>query len=171
MRLRQRLDVVVEPITLGEAKAALREYSDHEDGKITQLITAGRQWAEDYTSRSWAVQGYVVSYDGPPSKVALPYPPLASLDKVTYLLADGTEQQGSVNDWRVDLIGSTVTPVSVPETVTGYVLEYTAGAQIIPEAVKQAILLYVKAAYEDIPASEWQSGAERLIYPYKELGV
>lgn len=171
MHLKQLLGVVVEPITLDEAKAALREYSDHEDGRITQLITAGRQWAEDYTGCSWAVQHYVISLDGLPREpIKLPYPPLASLDKITYVAADGAQTTGSVEDWRVDLIGSTVTPgASVPAGAC--VLEYTAGGQIIPEVVKQAILLYVKATYEDIPGSEWQPQAERMLYPYKELRV
>ena len=59
-----------------------------------------------------------------------------------------------------------------PNLYTGDETEYiTTNGQIIPEVVKQAVLLYIKATYEDIPGSEWQPQAERMLYPYKELRV
>ena len=39
-------------ISLDEAKEHLRVDGDDDDGYVTALITAARQWAEEYTQRS-----------------------------------------------------------------------------------------------------------------------
>jgi hypothetical protein len=57
---------VCEPVSLDEAKAFLRVTSTSEDDLITELITAAREWCEEYCRRSFINKGYVQYLDSFP---------------------------------------------------------------------------------------------------------
>lgn len=68
----------VEPVSLEEAKDHLRivDFSD-DDNYVATLVTAARQWCEDYCDRSFADQQYTVAFDdffG--TRIELPRPPV-----------------------------------------------------------------------------------------------
>jgi hypothetical protein len=56
----------IEPVTLAELKTHLREFSslstDKED-QLTSLVTAGREWVEDYTGRALIEQQWRLTID------------------------------------------------------------------------------------------------------------
>ena len=174
MRIRVITNPNAEPISVIDAKTALRVYGTASDDLVSALITAGRQWAENYTGCSWAAQTLEATMDGvPASPVELYYPPLGTLDKVTVTDEDGTEHQCDTSDWIVDKEGAVLTLKTGAELPQGAqcAIRYTTTASHVPEVVKRAILVYVKGMFEDIPGQEWLPTAERMLFPYKELRV
>lgn len=162
-----------EPVTVDEAKASLRVYGTYSDDLLSALITGGRQWAENYTGCSWAEQTYDLILDSvPEGKVRLYYPPVDTLDAVTVIDNQGAAVTCSTGDWVLDPAGAATlkSGARLPEGVS-CTIRYTCGSEDVPEIVKQAILLWVKGTFEDIPGPEWLPTAERLLYPYKELRV
>jgi uncharacterized phiE125 gp8 family phage protein len=109
----------VEPITLDEAKDHLRveiEDSD-QDTVIKDLITAAREYAENYTHRALVTQTWDVWFDRWPSGdyIELPKPPLQSVTTVSY-----TDYEGS----STSLVANTDYVVDTDSLFGRVVLEY-----------------------------------------------
>jgi hypothetical protein len=68
-----------EPVTLDEAKAHSRITSDDEDDLITDLITASRVQAENFTSRGLLPQTFAMYLDGFPGSQWFEGSPLGSM--------------------------------------------------------------------------------------------
>lgn len=56
----------VEPVSLSDAKAQARIESTADDSLVTALITAARQWAEQYTARAFITQTWRLWLDAAP---------------------------------------------------------------------------------------------------------
>jgi hypothetical protein len=118
----------VEPVTLAEAKAALRVDGSEEDAYINTAISVAREWAEEFTNRALHTQTWVATFDSglltksryfscPSSNrlfsllpdsglVELPRPPLQSVTSVTYIDSDGAEQTLSTANYTVDILSA-----------------------------------------------------------------
>lgn len=88
-------DATVEPITLAQAKAHLREEQDetHNDLLITSLIAVARQAAEDRLQRTLIETTWQRTLDAFPrgdGHVQLLMPRILSVESVKYLALDGT---------------------------------------------------------------------------------
>lgn len=88
-------DATVEPITLAQAKAHLREEQDetHNDLLISSLITVARQAAEDRLQRTLIETTWQRTLDAFPrgdGHVQLLMPRILSVESVKYLAPDGT---------------------------------------------------------------------------------
>lgn len=101
----------VEPVTLAEAKAHLRVDTSDDDAYIVTLITAAREWCEEYLDRTLVHTQWVMRFDRFPvdstSDIELPRPPVVSSGTATsvtvaYTLEDGTTATYSTNLFRVD---------------------------------------------------------------------
>jgi uncharacterized phiE125 gp8 family phage protein len=101
----------VEPVTLAEAKAHLRVDTSDDDAYIGTLITAAREWVEEYLDRTLVHTQWVMRFDRFPvdstSDIELPRPPVVSSGTATsvtvaYTLEDGTTATYSTNLFRVD---------------------------------------------------------------------
>ena len=101
----------VEPVTLAEAKAHLRVDTSDDDAYIVTLITAAREWVEEYLDRTLVHTQWVMRFDRFPvdstADIELPRPPVVSSGTATsvtvaYTLEDGTTATYSTHLFRVD---------------------------------------------------------------------
>lgn len=97
----------VEPVTLSEAKAHIRVDTSEDDTYIGTLITAARQWVEQYVDKALVDQQLVMRLDAFPYEIELPRPPMvtsgtATAVTLTYTLGDDTTAVLSASQYRVD---------------------------------------------------------------------
>lgn len=144
----------VEPVTLAEAKAHLRIDGTESDTEITAMISAARDAAEQYCNRYWAQTEIALTYDVLPATgpLHLPFPDVLTVDEITYLDADGVEQEITV--FTVDAFRQEVRVTEWP-VGTAVRVAVTVGpdlsaspADYIPPGVKHAVLMLVADMYE-----------------------
>jgi len=101
----------VEPVTLAEAKSHCRIDTDTDDAYIGNLITAAREWCEQYLDRTLVHTQWVMRFDKFPSSgiepVELPRPPMVSSGTATAVSIVFTQEAGqtstySTAEYRVD---------------------------------------------------------------------
>lgn len=149
-----------EPVTLAEAKAHLRIDTTADDTLIESLITAARQWCEDYERRAYVTQTITVKLDRFTNKIVLPKPKLQSVTSVKYIDTAGVEQTLSTDIYNVDTYRepgriTLAYNQSWPTTRDDYnavEIVYVAGygdAADVPDRVKCAIKLIVGHLYEN----------------------
>lgn len=156
----------IEPVTLSEAKLAMRVDIDDDDTLIEFYITAARRWIEEVCRPRLAMLTQTwkyVSDEYPASDtVELPVYPLLSVTSVTYTdEADATTIVASSN-YVVDVISepgrirlkSTASWPSVTlQVVNGFAVTFVAGfgaaASAVPAELRQAIQLLVAHQYEN----------------------
>ena len=93
MELKVLTHPVAEPLTLDEAKLHLRVDDTADDALITGLITAVREWTENFLVGSLAEQTRTVSLSHwPMGAFRLPGGPVQSITSVTYEDEDGDTQ-------------------------------------------------------------------------------
>lgn len=121
-----------EPLNLEEVKLHLRinpgDTSEDID-ILTPLISAAREYCENYCGKSLAEQTVTV-YSEMSGTVTLPRGPVISVDSVTV--------DGEAVEYTADVRRGTVT-VNKP----GAVITYTAGCEETPYLVRQAMLLLI----------------------------
>lgn len=153
-----------EPVSLVEAKAHLRVGLDEEDDLISALIVTAREHVENVTGRQLVTAAKELTLSGFDVRddclILLPYPPLQSVDTITYIDTGGDEQTLAANKYQVDM---TVEPAELlpawgeswPATRCQFgsvTIAYTAGygdAADVPAAIKAAMLLIVGNLYEN----------------------
>ncbi len=181
-----------EPITLEEAKNHLRVSSDDENTLITSIIKVAREIAENFTHRALASQTLEYIIDDFPEKViTLPMPPVESIESIKYKNSEGVE--ATWDDSKYIFLDSEPAkivpaygeyfPSFTPYPIGAVKIRYKAGYEvesddpniIIPEAIKQALLLLIGHYFENreillerghIPKTIPFS-AEALLYSYK----
>lgn len=171
---------MAEPVDLLEARAHLRVIHDDEDGLIAPLITAAREWVENFTGHI-LVQREVtqrLSCFKHPRLFAWPIADDATVT-ATYVDSDGSTQTLTGarlifgNGWAelATAFGSSWPTSYGPATVTveaGY-----ATADDVPQSMKQAILLLVgswysqREAVSDKAMAEVPLAVEALCQPYR----
>ena len=180
----KRTTTPTEPITLPEAKLHLRVDGTDEDTLITALISAARETCEDRIEGSIPVTGWKLTLDAFPDAIRLPRAPIASVESVKYLDADGVQQTLSALDYLVDTVSTPgyIVPAygkAWPETreqINAVEVEYTAGSATTPAALKAWMLLAVGEMYANREASSERPSvahgfAERLLDPFRYWGA
>jgi len=160
----------VEPVTVAEAKAHLRVDTSDDDTYIGTLITAAREWCEQYLDRTLVHTQWVMRFDRfPPSgeePVELPRPPMvtsgtATAVSVTFTSEAGATSTYSTSQYRVDrnatpgaikpIYGSTWTPHLEDDnsiSVTWWA-GYGAAGSSVPATIRHAMLMLVGHWYEN----------------------
>ena len=150
-----------EPITIDEAKQFLRLLPDDnsEDNFISGLITAAREYCENFTGRALATQTIAMYLDEIPVSVEVPMPPLQSVDKIDVIDADKiVHELISGADYLVDSgeVSSIIFMDSAKEVVAQLYpvnpvqITCTVGyGANIPVGIKHAMLLLVAHWYEN----------------------
>ena len=160
----------LEPVTLTEAKAHLRVDTDADDVYVAHLITAAREWIEQYLDRTLIQTQWVMRFDKFPDSgiepVELPRPPMVISGTATAVTVTFTQDQGSTStystaEYRVDrhatpgtilpIYGSTWTPHRQDDnaiSVTWWA-GYGPNGSSVPAAIRHAILMLIGFWYEN----------------------
>lgn len=169
-----------EPVALAYVKTAIGEDYDDHDAMITGLITSARQEAEDFLNKSLVQKVWLAAFDGwPPPRIALPNGPLVSLDSVVVTDVNGAattvsdQYLADTNGCGLVLKESAALPSVTLREVNGVQVTYTAGmtAADCPQKIKDAICLWVKGRYYDIPENEWRGAFERSLWPERSVPI
>lgn len=159
---------VTEPISLSEAKAYMMIDADYasDDADISLLISTARERLEQYLNVGLAEREVTLQWPGNPIELPLsPNGAITSLkdkdnvdvpaDKYTAsAYRDKTiwvnNQSSSGIEWFYAIDNSYVTPFSgyVSDVNTIYTLVYSTGYDVLPKALKQAILAEVDYLYK-----------------------
>jgi uncharacterized phiE125 gp8 family phage protein len=168
-----------EPVTLDEFIQHSRIPGDvSELGLVQSYIETARIDVEERLRQALITQELRVVLDKWPSgrTLLLPRPPLISVESVTYVTSDGTEETLSVDDYSIDtnsepgriiLNAGAVWPGSLRES-GAIVIDYTAGygaRAAVPENYKQAIRLLAAHYYENREAVIVDRGAAAHVLP------
>lgn len=144
-----------EPISLTDAKLHLRADIDDEDALISELIATAREYCEGITSRALAPQT-IIAYPKSFSE-ALPRPPIQNVAAVIYTDSTGAEHTMAPGvDYLVDTVNERLVlpagkawPTFAPNPVNPIIVEYTAGYDIPPRTVRQAMKLLISYWYDN----------------------
>lgn len=155
----------VEPVTLAEAKAHCRVDTSDDDTYIGTLITAARQWVEEYLDRSLVNTQWTMRLDAFPYEIELPRPPIASSGTVTavtltYTLGDDSTATLSTSAYRVDRqstpgvvrqLRNGTWPANLDDYNAVQVTwwgGYGASGTSVPAAIRHAMLMLIAHWYE-----------------------
>lgn len=161
--------VSVEPLTIAEVKLHLRLPDETIEHDLLQgLITAAREYCEEYTRRAISEQTLELMLDlFPGSEIVLPRPPLQSVLSIKLKDTDGAETTIANTNYLVDadsdngrivLAPGAVWPVFEPYPANPIRIQFIAGYTSIPQTIKQAMLLLVGHWYENREATGTASG-------------
>jgi len=168
--LTRQTQPAVEPVTLSEAKAHCRIDSTDDDAYIATLISAAREWCEQYLDRSLVHTQWVMRFDKfPPDgtmDIELPRPPMATAGTatavaLTFTYENGTTATYSTASYRVDrngvpgtvktLYGQTWPPHLQDDNAISVTWwgGYGASGTSVPAAIRHAMLMLVCFWYEN----------------------
>ena len=171
----------VEPVSLTDMKLHLRVTCSEDDGLITALIVAARQWCEDFEGRAYITQTITMNMEWLFSQIILPKPLLQTVESITYIDTGGDVQTLSTDLYDVDAVrepGQIVRAFSqsypqVRGDVNGVTIVYKAGygdaATDVPDRTIAAIKLFVGHLYEnritvtDVKMNELPLGVKALL--------
>lgn len=182
MLIKTIIPVSVEPVTQSELKQHLRlpEGSD-EDELLLRLIMAAREYAEHYTRRALAEQTLEGILDQFPkaNAIQLPCPPILSAEHIIYRNDKGLDSTLAPTDYVVDvdagqvmLSSGTAWPVFTPFPSSAVRVRYVAGYELLPNTIRQALLMLIGHWYENREATGTVSGeiafsVHALLAPYR----
>lgn len=152
------ISTTTEPVTLAEAKDHAIVWVPDHDSMIERMISAARSAAEQITGRSLALSTWENWLDAFPDEIKLLWPPILTIEEVTYVDPDGTTQVLSSSLYSLDLRSEPgwLLPAygtDWPETrdvANAVKVRYTAGyGSSCPEDVKLWILAQVRNWYDN----------------------
>lgn len=155
-----------EPVTWAELQAHARIVGNDDQTYGESLITAARQYAEQYTGLALMPQTWTLKLDNFWSDghvmrgavITAPRPPLVSVTSITYVDTNGTTQTLSASAYTVntaafpgriyEAYGYTWPSVrDVEDAVTVVYVAGYANAAAVPKSIKQAILILANHWY------------------------
>lgn len=178
---------IVEPntaiLTREDVKVHLRVDSADEDTLIDGLIDSVTSYFDGYSGilgRALITQTWRQQFRCFGRKMVLPVPPVQSVVSINYYDNLGVNQQVSATNWQLltAACGSWVEPKfnkiwPVPAPGSIITIDYIAGGDTIPKAIKQAALLLIGHWFENRQAignvgSELPMGVSALIAPFRK---
>jgi len=169
------------PVSVSEAKAHLRVDGSDEDTLIGALVASATSHLDGYSGvlgRAIITQTWRQDFDDFSTRLRLPLFPVASISSVTYRDANGTTQTVSAANYAllcddrgyyVRFIDDYDPPIVYddgPAVSVTYVAEATA-----PPGLMHAIKLLVGAWFADREAGEIPRAVDRLLTPFRRIGV
>lgn len=127
-----------------------------EDSLLAILITAARQWVENFTGLGLAPQTLELMLDEFTETIDLPFSPVSSVTSVTYKDYAGTETTIANTNYIVDtdsMVGSIVEaygyewPSFTPYPLNPIRIRYVTGYTTCPSSIKLAMLLMIAYWY------------------------
>jgi len=150
----------VEPVSLSEAKAALRVDQTDEDALITSYIVAAREWVELRIQSKLAQETWELVIDKfPTDEIRLPFVPVQSITSIKYDDLLGDEQTIDPLTYSLDNTSSEAwvfSDIDWPATLDAFnsvrirfIAGYsTANASLMPKPVIAALYLKLKELYD-----------------------
>ena len=157
----------VEPLTVAEATLHLRVDISDDDAYIGTLITASREWVENYLDRTLITTQLILrAAEFPTEELELARPPMATAGTatavvITYTLADTTTATLSTALYRVDRTSTpgNVAPIingtwpsDVIEDANAVAVTYWAGygptSASVPATIRHAMLMLIGHWYD-----------------------
>ncbi len=179
-----------EPVSLAEARKHCRIDHAEDDGLLTGIILAARQWAETYLRRALCTQTLDYTLACWPDTIVLPRPPHQSVTSISYVDAAGATQVLASSEYQVDLSSDSLAarirpayqktwPTTRLDTFNPITVRYVAGyggnPSNVPDAIRSAILLLIGNLYEHREdtvigtiTSQLPIGARHLMDPYRD---
>jgi len=102
MSLKVTVNPFAEPVSRAEMKIHLRVDTTADDELVDVLISAAREWSENFQNRSYVAQTFELKMDYFPDVIELPRSPLISVSSIQYVDADGDTQTFDASSYRVD---------------------------------------------------------------------
>jgi len=174
-----------EPVTLVEAKLYTKVDTSADDDLLTSLITAARQYAEQYTLRAFINQTWQLTLDYDEfcldsRFINLPRGNIQSITSFTYYNTDNTSAVFAntnyrLSDNRLVLNDSADWPV-FSRLYNAVTIEYVAGygtaADKVPRSIKQAMLMLIDHYYINRNAAtssvnQMPFGVTALLQPFR----
>lgn len=151
----RRISTTTEPVTAAEVKTLLPLYGTDHDARIALLIPALRMEAEQLVQRSLAVNTWQLKLDAfPANEIRLLWPPVVSVESITYIDTAGATQTLDAAAYFVDSHSEPgwVLPADgtdwpdTYDTANAVTVNYTAGeGASAPAAVKLWITARIRA--------------------------
>lgn len=160
MPLKLIISPTVEPVTLAEVKVHTQVEHTADDALISVLISAARQDVEHRLGRSLITQTWEQILDKFSDPIYLPNSPIASITSIKYIDSAGVEQTIVSTAYTLDMDNEPgrakpafgvawPTPRTQPNAVrVRYIAGYGADGTNVPAAIKNWIMLRVKALYD-----------------------
>jgi uncharacterized phiE125 gp8 family phage protein len=157
-----------DPVSVDEVKDHARITLDAEDALIAEKIVGWRRWVEGFQGRALITQTWEFYLDAFPSGnyIAVPLPPLQSVESVKYYDTDETEATFSSDDYyvntvrepgRVSLKYGESWPSTTLRPENGVVVKFKAGygdaATDVPQETREALMMLIAAACENREAT------------------
>ncbi len=184
------------PVSLDEAKTHLRVIGNENDTYITSIITAARDYVENFTRLSINTKTIEYTLDRFPDdgywvqtgEIRLPSAPVQSVTSVGYTNSSGSTATMASTDYIVDVVSvpARITPKKDGEwpdiynTINNVKVTYTAGyaaSTDIPQAIRHANLLMISHFYDErspvkpVQMHEVPMCVSSLLQPYRDLRV
>jgi uncharacterized phiE125 gp8 family phage protein len=172
-------------VSLEEAQVHLRAENPQEGALVQALVTAATAQAEAFCRRRFVTQRWRATFDRfPAGALVLPYPPLVSVESLSYVDSSFALQVLAPADY---VVRSYETPGEIvparaktwpaaadePDVVA---VEFTCGygdPAAVPEAIRRAVLLIVGTLYANretvapVAMQQVPHSAEWLLGPYR----
>lgn len=168
-------------VSLNEARRHLHLEDTDQDDLIRTYIEAAEQ-SLAYIGRALKPATYALDVYGIGSRyIDLPMPPLRAITSVSTIGSAGTMAILDPSGYTVitETAGRTVISLVDPPTFTSgslwATIQYTAGYDVVPSALRAAILLIVGTLFENrsgaspVPMTKLPYGIDSLVGPFREL--
>ncbi|WP_254513850.1 head-tail connector protein [Anatilimnocola floriformis] len=154
--MRQRIETIAAlPLDFNCLKEHLNIEHDFDDRRIAATAWAAIGHIEDETNRTFAPATYTETLAGFPCKITLDYPPVTTLESITYYDSDNELVTIDTDDLyqvhgtqKSDVYHKTAWPATFnrPDAVT---ITWNAGETRLPAQIEQAVKLLVAAWNEN----------------------
>ncbi len=176
----RRISVVTppaaEPLTLAETKLFLRVDGDDDDTFIATLITATREFAEQYLRRSLINRTLKLSVDQVlESETRLPLGQVSSVESITAIAIDDSSVIVDTDDYYLKAAEDQLMltqPIYAHHIEVEYVAGYGPDSADIPAPICQGMLLHLASLYDNREgATALPPATVDFLAPFREISL
>lgn len=154
MYLVQTVAPISEPITLDEAKLFMKVIEYDEDDLINVMITASREYVENYTNRQIMEATFELTTNSIYSGMPLPKNPIQSVTKIEYMDLEGNYQTISTDNYYTYIdLGITKLFIndlpSYKDDMRAFKITFVSGYENIPSSIKTYMKMQVSTMFEN----------------------
>lgn len=142
-------------VSVESAKEHSRITDTFDDGLIAEYVESATDMVQQWLNRKLYPTTIAMSLDAAPTRVLLPYPPVARVDSIVAMYNDEEVTLTKDVDWKFNAIAGRVTFIGSQlylSSLSDLVITYTAGYATpadVPAAIKHAIKMTFATMYEN----------------------